>query len=68
MKKMELNKRNSKARSGNTSGFKGVSTQRGRWIAMININGKNTCLGSFKTKKEAAQAYDSAVIEHYGEL
>lgn len=33
------------------------------WQAMIQINGKNTYLGTFKTEKEASEVYEKKLIE-----
>lgn len=53
----------------NTSGVKGVSwnTRRGRWHAQIKIDGKQTYLGGFHDKEEAAAAYASAARLHFGD-
>jgi len=52
----------------NTSGVKGVSYNNRThfWHAQIKINGKQTYLGRFTTKDEAALAYDIAAIRHFG--
>ena len=50
------------------SGFKGVSSRRGKWYAMIEVSGKVTFLGDHKTAEEAARAYDAAAREHFGDL
>ena len=54
----------------NKSGLKGVSwySRDKNWQASININGKNTNLGCFNTKKEAAAAYQIAAKELHGEF
>lgn len=53
----------------NKSGYKGVSTiPNGRWRAYINPHGKQLHLGCFKTKEEAAKAYDAAAKHYWGEL
>lgn len=54
---------NSKIRRSNTSGYKGVSFERGRWRARIGVGVKNVTrsLGYFDTAKEAAVAYNKAL-------
>lgn len=54
----------------NTSGIKGVyfNERRGKWVAQINVAGKRTHLGHFGDKSEAANAYRTASLEHYGEF
>ncbi len=49
------------------SGFKGVSwrVDRNRWRANIRINGKQTHLGYFTDKIEAAKAYNEAAKKHF---
>ena len=50
-----------------TSGFKGVSRIGGvKWRAVIRYEGERLFLGQFKTKVEAAIAYDNKLIELYG--
>ncbi len=53
-----------KIQKNNTSGYRGVFAARVNWRAQIGINGKAIHLGGFKTKIEAAMAYDNYVIEH----
>ncbi len=63
------NCRNSKLRKDNTSGYKGVWKYKGRkkpWVAEIKLNDKNLKIGYFKTKKEAANAYNKMAIKHFG--
>ena len=57
-------------RSGNTSGFRGVSRDRARkaWLAKIRVAGKLRHLGRFPSPEEAAQAWDSAAREAWGPL
>ena len=53
----------------NKSGFKGVHrTRHGLWRAMISIEGKNHCLGTFLERQNAVQAYQSKRLEVFGEL
>ena len=68
-----LNAANTKKRSDNTSGHKGVSYRSDprrvkKWRACIVINGKQKVIGTYHTKEEAADAYNKAAIEHFGEF
>jgi hypothetical protein len=61
---------NSKMRSHNKSGFKGVilDHRNGHWMAKIVVAGKLKHAGSFPAIVEAARAYDSAAKKHFGEF
>ncbi len=49
----------------NTSGFKGVFRNGNRFTVRLTANGKEHCLGSFSTEKEAAKVYvDHAALLH----
>lgn len=54
----------------NRSGYKGVSWKPRirKWVAQINVNGHVMHLGCFKDKRDAALAYDSSAIQHFGEF
>lgn len=60
---------NSKMRSTNTSGYRGVTFNKNanKWLAQIRINSKNTYLGLFECPIEAAKAYNKEAVEHFGE-
>lgn len=67
------NLRNSGLSSNNSSGFKGVSFVRHRflskpWHARIMLNRKQTHLGYFATAEDAARAYDAKAKELFGEF
>ncbi|QCQ98535.1 HNH endonuclease signature motif containing protein [Brevundimonas sp. SGAir0440] len=59
---------NSEAQVNNKSGIKGVHQckRTKKWIAWLMHNKKNTRLGSFKTKEEAAAAYQGAATLVFG--
>lgn len=64
---------NSKIRTDNLSGFKGVSFsadcyRKKPWIAQISFKNKNINLGYYLTPKQAAEAYDKKAIELFGEF
>ena len=64
------NMRNGSLRKDNKSGFKGVTWRpdQQRWRATIKFNGKQNHVGNFKTKEEAAAAYDAAALTYFGEF
>lgn len=61
---------NSRLRSNNTAGVKGVwyDKDRDKWAARIRRDGKRVMLGRFETKEEAAEAYRLAALREYGEF
>jgi len=61
---------NTRKRSDNTSGLKGVTKhkQTGKWRARIMIRGKQKYLGSFRDKHEAAEVYEKAAKQYFGEF
>lgn len=65
-----LNMANTKVRSTNTSGFKGVcwDKQRNKWAAEITVNYKSKHLGRFDSKIQAAKVYNEAAKKVFGEF
>jgi hypothetical protein len=61
---------NSIARKTSKSGIKGVTwaPDRKKWLAKICVNYKAKKLGYFATAEEAAQAYETAAREAFGEF
>lgn len=53
-----------------SSKFKGVywSKDVGRWRAYIACNGQRFSLGFFNDEKDAALAYNTAAVRHFGEF
>lgn len=62
------NAKNVCVRRNNTSGFKGVSIKRDRWLAQIQVNGKKKHLGYFSSKEAAVTAYASAAEKLFGQF
>jgi hypothetical protein len=62
------NSSNTRIRSTNTSGFKGVSRHQNRWVATITANYHQMYLGIFDTKEEAREAYMAAAERLHGEF
>ena len=58
---------NSKVRSDNTTGARGVGKNQYGWVAQIQSDGKRHYLGFFKTKAEAVAARAEAEVKHFGE-
>ena len=60
---------NRKLNKNNTSGYKGVSWAaiEKKWIARIGVKRKYIRVGAFVDKIEAAKAYNTAALQHFGE-
>ena len=55
-------------RKNKYSRYKGVSFGYKKWIAYITLDSKTYRLGSFRTEKEAARAYNLAASVIYGDF
>jgi hypothetical protein len=57
-------------KTGTSSQYKGVgfSKKDKVWVSRIKVNGKTISLGSYKSEKEAAIAYNTKAFELYGDL
>lgn len=65
----QQNEFNTKRRSDNRSGFRGVcAARRGKFRAYINKDGKQYHLGEFSDPVEAAKAYNAKAVEFFGEF
>jgi len=64
------NNANTRMRSHNTSGFKGVCwhSGHGKWTARLRFDRKLLHLGDFTTALEAAIVYDRAALGVFGEF
>lgn len=62
------NCKNTKVSKLNSTGFKGVSLNRGYFMASIRLNNVLINLGRYETKEEAALVYNEAASKHFGEF
>lgn len=62
------NAANSKLRSDNTTGFKGVYRTPYKWTSFIKVMGKQIHLGNFDTALDAAKAYKRASRRYFGKF
>jgi hypothetical protein len=64
------NNYNSSKHKRNTSGYKGVfwNGRDGKWLAQAKINQKQTYLGQYETREQAALYYNLAAIMFHGEF
>lgn len=52
----------------NTSGYKGISKDRGKWAVRVIVNGQNINLGHFNLLTEAIKTYNKAALKYHGEF
>jgi hypothetical protein len=60
------NSRNRRINKNNTTGYKGVTLERGRYRARIKVLYRLIDAGLYDTPIEAAHAYDQAARKHHG--
>lgn len=63
------NAQNMRSNINSTSKYKGVSwnKDRNKWRAVLKYNDKQVHIGRFNTEEEAAQAYNKAALQYFGE-
>jgi len=66
----DKNLMNTRIRSDNKSGFKGVSwnKEKNKWVVHIRINCKTIHVGYYSDKRKAAMAYNEAAKRYFGEF
>lgn len=64
----EQNQANTRIRSDNSTGYKGVQVHGRKYQACIRINGRKVYLGIFASPELAAQCYSEALLAHHGEF
>lgn len=64
----QQNRQNARKRTDNTSGFKGVARDGGKWGARIMVDGKRKYLGGFGCPTAAHLAYAKASQALHGEF
>ena len=52
-------------RCTNTTGFNGVFKAGKKFVAQISIDGKRKHLGTFTRARDAAMAYDEAIVKYH---
>lgn len=63
------NNANTGLRKGNIHGLKGITLKFGKyWVAKHSVSNKSHNIGSFKTKEDAARAYDEYILKIHGEF
>ncbi len=64
------NSMNKRMPTNTSSRYKGVrlNKRNNKWIASIKANGKAAFLGCFTDEREAAESYNKAALERFGEF
>lgn len=62
------NSANSKRRSDNTTGFKGVVIHQGAYAASVQVNGRRIMRSGLPSAADAALVYERMATENFGEF
>jgi len=62
------NMRNRKQKTKNKSGYKGIYPSGKKWRTYIQIDKKNTYIGTYDNIKDAINAYNEASIKYFGKF
>lgn len=62
------NQQNARRPIDNTSGYKGVRFNNGKWMARISVNGKRLYLGVYDTPELAYKSYCDAATQYHKEF
>ena len=57
------NQQNRRLSKKNKSGFRGVYFQDGKWVVQLRIKWKRHCLGRFNSKRDAANAVSTFLLQ-----
>ena len=68
LRQMTPSQRSAYAHRNNKLGARGVSLRRGKFIAIIKVEGEKKYLGAFDTVKEASAAYARAAKDAFGQF
>jgi hypothetical protein len=61
-----INHQNTPPYCNNTSGFKGITRNRKKWMSRIVVNGYVIHIGTFESPRMAALAYNITAHKHFG--
>lgn len=62
------NQRNKRMNKNNSTGFRGVTKEHGKWRAGIKVNRRTIKLGTFPSPEAAARKFDEAARRYHGEF
>lgn len=62
------NSANRRLNANNSTGFKGVTSRRGKFVVQIGKKGSGKWIGTFDLPEDAARAYDAEAVKRFGEF